>query len=72
LDCISGFSYGHLFAQTLLPYLFIYCYLQLTKRDHRCSKVTLVIQFVASTTEMTLIGRISDVVRSGRGPEFVA
>jgi hypothetical protein len=27
---------------------------------------------VASTTETTLIGRISDVVRSGLGPDFVA
>jgi len=27
---------------------------------------------VASTKEATLIGRISDVVQSGRGPSFVA
>jgi len=27
---------------------------------------------VASTTGTTLIGRISDIVRSGRGPDFVA
>jgi len=27
---------------------------------------------VASTKETTLIGHISDVVRSGRGPDFVA
>jgi len=27
---------------------------------------------VASTKEMTLIGRISDIVRSGRGPDFIA
>jgi len=27
---------------------------------------------VASTKETTLIGRISDIVRSGRGPDFVA
>jgi len=27
---------------------------------------------VASTKQTTLIGRISDVVRSGHGPDFVA
>jgi hypothetical protein len=38
----------------------------------RTFKLTEVRTAVASPTEMTLIGRISDVVRSGRGPHFVA
>jgi len=31
-----------------------------------------IFSYVASTKETTLIGRISDIVLSGRGPDFVA